>query len=101
MKAKEVLQGLEQECEAKGVKLIFDDLQSEGGLCRLRNRYYIIINRRAAVETRVRIISDALSRIPAVPIQPEPAISEPGLQPQELESEVAVVRAGGSDTEVE
>ena len=62
-KAKE-LEQLEQECHTRGVKLIYDDLRSEGGLCRLRGSFYLILNRRLASETKVRIILGALARVP-------------------------------------
>jgi hypothetical protein len=58
------LEQLEQECHDKGVKLIYDDLRSEGGLCRLRDCYYLILNRRLAAETKARAITDALARVP-------------------------------------
>ena len=56
------LEQVEQECKERGVKLIYDDLRSEGGLCRLRDGYYLILNRRLAAETKTRIIVDALAR---------------------------------------
>jgi len=61
---KERLEKLEQECRDRGVKLHYDDLQGEGGYCRAKDCHYIVINRRAAAETRVRIIHEALERIP-------------------------------------
>jgi len=57
------LEQLEQECHGRGVRLIYDDLRSEGGLCRLRGSYYLILNRRLASETKARIIADALARV--------------------------------------
>ena len=86
-KAKQ-LEQLEQECKDCGVKLIYDDLRSEGGLCRLRDGYYLILNRRLASETRTRIIVDALARVrdmaetrraasDRVPDIPEAAVSTP------------------------
>jgi hypothetical protein len=62
-KAKQ-LEQLEQECHTRGIKLIYDDLRSEGGLCRLRGCYYLILNRRLASETKARIILEALTRVP-------------------------------------
>ena len=67
------LEQLEQECHGRGVKLIYDDLRSEGGLCRLRGCYYLILNRRLASETKARIIVDALTRVPEQMPQPGPA----------------------------
>ena len=57
------LEQVEQECKERGVRLIYDDLRSEGGLCRLRGCYYVILNRRLAAETKTRIIVDALARV--------------------------------------
>ena len=75
MKATAVLAALEQSCQERGIKLIYDDLQTEGGLCRLRENYYIIINRRASTETRVRILRDSLGRMGEVTkvLTPKPA----------------------------
>ena len=67
------LEQLEQECHGRGVRLIYDDLRSEGGLCRLRGCYYLILNRRLASETKARIIVDALTRVPEQMPQPGPA----------------------------
>jgi len=63
VKTKDVLDGLERECKQIGVKLVYDELQSEGGLCRAHDSYYVIINRRASAETRIRIIRDSLADI--------------------------------------
>ena len=57
------LEQAEQECKDRGVRLIYDDLRSEGGLCRLRDCYYVVLNRRLAAETKTRIIVDALARV--------------------------------------
>ena len=57
------LEQVEQECKERGVRLIYDDVRSEGGLCRLRGSYYVILNRRLASETKTRIIVDALARV--------------------------------------
>ena len=67
------LEQLEQECHTRGVRLIYDDLRSEGGLCRLRGCYYLILNRRLASETKTRIIAGALARVPERIPQPGPA----------------------------
>jgi hypothetical protein len=77
MSASRTLERLERQCRELGVRLIYDDLRSEGGLCRLRDSYYLIINRRAAVESRVRIISEALVRVEQRPIAPTVEATEP------------------------
>jgi hypothetical protein len=58
-----MLEQLEARCGELGVKVIYDELRGEGGPCRLNDCYLIVINRRAAVESRVRIISAALPAI--------------------------------------
>jgi hypothetical protein len=61
-KAKQ-LEQLEQQCRERGVRLMYDDLRSEGGLCRLRDSFFVILNRRLAAETKYRILADALARV--------------------------------------
>ena len=108
-KAKQ-LEQLEQECHTRGVKLIYDDLRSEGGLCRLRGCYYLILNRRLASESKARVIAAALARVPERIPQPEPAgqaslaetapvvVSYPEPAYEELEFGVPVV-AGVPDSQ--
>ena len=69
------LEQVEQECKQRGVRLIYDDLRSEGGLCRLRGSFYLILNRRLAAETKTRIIVDALARVRDM-IETRPAASD-------------------------
>ncbi len=79
MTPKKRLLGLEQACREQGIRLVYDDVQGEGGMCRLRDCWMIIINRRAAADTRVRIISDALERIAAARSRRDAAaLSAPG-----------------------
>ncbi len=87
MKLKDVLERLEKSCRERKVELIYDDLQSEGGLCRLRDRHYIIINRRAALATRVRILQNSLARIPThVPeLEETPPASWPPVAEERVE----------------
>lgn len=77
---KVVLERLEAECRGRNVRLIYDDLKGEGGVCRLRGEPIIIINRRASTETRIRILRETLTRLAAAgetaePV-PEPVRSE-------------------------
>jgi hypothetical protein len=87
-KAKQ-LEQLERECKERGVKLIYDDLRSEGGLCRLRDGYYLILNRRLAAENKTRIIVEALARVRDMALA-RPAVADlvPGA-PQEVVAEPA------------
>jgi hypothetical protein len=73
LKTGELLSQLEERCRGRGIKLIYADIQSEGGHCRLRDCWYVIINRRTAAATRARIINDALARIEAEASRPASA----------------------------
>ncbi len=95
MKAKQVLKRLEQTCQERGVKLVYDELQSEGGLCRMRDKYYIIVNRRASTETRVRILQSALARVPIRVDVPRPARKGPW-PPEKAVPEPAAAKAAAS-----
>lgn len=64
VKAKDLLSHLEQACRDRGIRLLYDDLQTEGGHCRAHDTWFVIINRRASAETRVKLLSEALERIP-------------------------------------
>jgi len=99
MKMKDVLERLEKTCLEREVKLVYDDLQSEGGLCRMRDKYYIIVNRKASTETRVRILQSALARLPSRTRQPEQAPAGPWPPASEpAQPEMAVVRAAGAES---
>jgi hypothetical protein len=78
------LEQVEQECKQRGIRLIYDDLRSEGGLCRLRGNLYLIMSRRLACETRVRVITEALARAQAM------LASRPVAAEQEAETPAAI-----------
>ncbi len=95
------LEQLEQECRERGLKLMYDDLRTEGGLCRLRDSYYVILNRRLAAETRCRILTDALARVGEleqaraaapgpVPAAPTEKAAEPSLSPETVNAQEAI-----------
>jgi len=97
MSAKKTLEQLEQACRELGIRLMYDDLKSEGGLCRLRDSFYLVVNRRASAETRIRMMKDAVARVTAaqarmakveaavkeVP-QPEAPVPEPAARGPEV-----------------
>jgi hypothetical protein len=57
-----VVRELEARCAELGLKVIYDDLRSEGGVCRVHNRLLVIINRRSSAATKIRILKQALER---------------------------------------
>ncbi|MEO0073931.1 MAG: hypothetical protein ABIK43_04655 [candidate division WOR-3 bacterium] len=56
---------LEAECRQRRVKLIYDDLRGEGGLCRVRSEFYVIVNRRLSAERRIMLIRSCLAKLDA------------------------------------
>jgi hypothetical protein len=57
-----VVRELEARCAELGLKVIYDDLRGEGGVCRVHNRLLVIINRRCSAATKIRILEQALRR---------------------------------------
>jgi hypothetical protein len=85
--AQQELARLEAECRQRGVKLVYDDLRGEGGLCRVRKSFYIIVNRRAATETRIRIVTAALGKLPVEQAAPAAQVPQPaGVQAAPVET---------------
>jgi hypothetical protein len=65
MSTKNTLDALEQACKDLKVRLVYDELKGEGGLCRLRDSWHLILNRRLSVESRIRLIREALAQVSA------------------------------------
>lgn len=72
-----VVKELEVKCAELGLKVIYDDLRSEGGVCRVHNRFMVIINRRCSAATKVKILQQAIQRVKNLVLTP------PELNPQE------------------
>jgi len=87
MSMKKTLDALEQACKDLGVRLVYDELKGEGGLCRLRDSWHLILNRRLSTESRIRLIREALARVSAAPplrrahTPPTPAVQEQAPEP--------------------
>lgn len=102
LKPATTLEQLEARCRELGVKVIYDELRGEGGPCRLNDCYYVIINRRSTVATRIRVIDAALpaieSRIAAAR-DTAAAIDEVSAPPAEVRSEppLAAVEVAAED----
>jgi hypothetical protein len=58
-----VLAELEARCQELGIKVVYDDLRGEGGLCRVRERFWLIVNRRVSVATKIRLLNEALKKV--------------------------------------
>lgn len=59
----QVLAELEARCVEIGIKLVYDDLRGEGGLCRVRDQFWVIVNRRVSVVTKIRILNEVLKKV--------------------------------------
>lgn len=51
---------LEEALKSYSIKIIYDTLHSEGGLCRLKDRYYVIINRYLSLDEKIDLLSRSL-----------------------------------------
>lgn len=80
---KVVLERLEAELKSRGVRLVYDDLKGEGGLCRVKGCPWLIVNRRASIETRVRVLREALSRLAVT----APGSTQPVSEPEPVRSD--------------
>jgi hypothetical protein len=56
----EELEQLEQALKGYSIKIIYDTLHSEGGLCRVKDRYYVIINRYLNLDEKIELLSRSL-----------------------------------------
>ncbi len=54
------LKTLEETLKSKSVRIIYDNLKSDGGLCKAKNQYYLIINKNISLEQKITILSRAL-----------------------------------------
>lgn len=62
MKRKMLQAKLEELADRLGIIIRYENLgQSRGGLCRLRNQYYIFINKKTTTTYRIEILSQSIS----------------------------------------
>jgi hypothetical protein len=59
----EKIKELEQTLQNNAVRIIYDTLKSDGGLCKVKDKYYIIINKNISVEQKIDILSQGLINI--------------------------------------
>lgn len=67
MKPKDMLAKLEELASALSVKVSYESLSSSvfsGGLCRVKNRYRIILDKRMGPEERVTTLAKAVGALP-------------------------------------
>ena len=54
------IEKLEAELKNYSIKIIYDTLNSEGGLCRVKDRYFVIINRHLTIDEKVELLTKSL-----------------------------------------
>ena len=62
MDKKSVLRSLEEITERLSINIRYGKLESKGGLCRIYNKYYIILDRKTNDTVKINIISKALKK---------------------------------------
>jgi hypothetical protein len=67
MNQKEQLQKLEKALQDNFVRIIYDVLKSEGGLCKVKNQYYLIINRNLSLDQKIELLSRYLIELNSHP----------------------------------
>ncbi|MEO0131771.1 MAG: hypothetical protein ABIK73_02350 [candidate division WOR-3 bacterium] len=58
-----LLKKLEAELKELSVKIIYDNLKTIGGFCRLKDRYYLIINKNASIDDKINLLLENLNRL--------------------------------------
>lgn len=71
MNKNEKIKQLEETAQKNSVRIIYDILKSDGGLCKVKDKYYIIINRNISIEQKIFIISQSLMDISGTTIDRE------------------------------
>ena len=73
MTKRDLLQHLEAVAKQAGVKVIYDELRGEGGLCRCKERYFLILNARLSQHQKIELIVDGLAKLDltGLPLLPE------------------------------
>jgi hypothetical protein len=56
-----LLKKLEDEFKSRCVKVIYDILKSDGGLCRAQNRYYLILNKNLSIDQKIALMTKYLN----------------------------------------
>lgn len=71
-----LLQEFEALAERLSVQVRYADLERDGGLCRYRGEYHIIINKRLNIQGRIAVLAAALLHFPLDEVFVIPAIRE-------------------------
>jgi Zn-dependent peptidase ImmA (M78 family) len=59
----EQLKQLEDTLHRNSVRVIYDILKSEGGMCKVKDKYYVIVNRNISVEQKISVLAHSIMDI--------------------------------------
>jgi hypothetical protein len=68
MNKSERLKQLEEMLQQNSVRIIYDILKGEGGLCKVRDKYYVIVNRNISVEQKITLLAHGLMDVTGTPV---------------------------------
>lgn len=74
IKSKKRLRELEDIAEKLGVRVIFDNLETEGGYCRCHKDKYIIVNKKLNTEYQINVLAKAMKKLPLEDIYIKPEL---------------------------
>lgn len=71
-----LLQEFEDLAERMSIRVRYGKLDGDGGLCRYRGRYHIVINKRLDTDSRINLLGRAFSEFPLENVFLIPAVRE-------------------------
>jgi len=63
MTKKDILMHLESAAKQIGVKVIYDELRGDGGLCRCKDRHFLILNSRLSQNQKIDLLIQGLANL--------------------------------------
>jgi len=76
MNVKQILKELESLCSQLGIVLRYEKTSARGGLCRVEDKYYIIIDRKAKDDYKASVIANSLKNFDLKNIHIKPKLRE-------------------------
>lgn len=76
MESTTLLQEFEDLAERMSIRVRYGKLDGDGGLCRYRGRYHIVINKRLDTDSRINLLGRAFSEFPLENVFLIPAVRD-------------------------
>ncbi|BAI81320.1 conserved hypothetical protein [Deferribacter desulfuricans SSM1] len=73
---KKLLKDFEELAAKLGIKIRYEKTNARGGLCRVNENYYIIIDKKASTEYKLNIIAQSLKKFDLSEIHIKPKMRE-------------------------